>query len=239
MLDERAMENPRWNGHLAPAQYRGGARSDQGDEKGTHSRRVTITVPIHFYYDYVEPVSYLMNARLGRLLEGRSRPRVIFHPFELCPPPLPMLDPNEDRWKTRWELARAEMESLGEEMLLPRIIPWSRKAHELARHAEVEGRFPELHDLIFRAYHLHGKDIGRVDVLVELAGEAGLDRSRTKAVLDVDRYGSAVGGEAEEASRGGVRKIPAILGGEEKLEGCHAEEEVLYLLRRMSVNPEP
>jgi predicted DsbA family dithiol-disulfide isomerase len=63
---------------------------------------------------------------------------------------------------------------------------------------------------VFDAYFEGGRDIGRVDVLVEIASFAGLDRTETKAVLDVDRHEADVTAKRLEAQALGVTDVPAL-----------------------------
>jgi predicted DsbA family dithiol-disulfide isomerase len=171
-----------------------------------------------FFYDYVDPLSYLLEIRI-RALETELGPLVERHPFELRPPPAPLVLPEEPLWTQRWEAARAWAEEQGISLVAPELIPWSRKAHELALHAREKERFEEIHGAIFRAAHERGMDVGRIDVLVGVARDAGLDPTETKAVLDVDRHAAAVDGMRGEAERLGVRGVPTLLHEGELIEG--------------------
>lgn len=192
-----------------------------------------ISDPVEFYYDYVDPASYLVDrilARLGDRMDGGLVPR----PFELRRPPGAMVDADSEAWRSYEEEMEAAAEALDVELDPPGLVPWSRKAHELALHARSKGVFPEVHQALFRAYFVDGRDVGRVDVLVELAVKLGLERTETKAVLDVDRYLEALETERSRAERRGVRGVPTLLAGERKLEGFHPEDEILTFLRHAS-----
>ena len=47
----------------------------------------------------------------------------------------------------------------------------SRLAQELSKWAEEKGKGDEIHDAFFRAYFVDVKNIGKVDVLAEIADE--------------------------------------------------------------------
>jgi predicted DsbA family dithiol-disulfide isomerase len=93
------------------------------------------------------------------------------------------------------------------------------RPHELAQHARANGCFREIHDAIFRAYLEGGQDIGRVDILVELARKGGLEPMEAKAVLDVDRFRDEVEAKRAEGLGAGVTRPPTLLAGGESLEG--------------------
>src|SRR3712207_611057 len=61
--------------------------------------------------------------------------------------------------------------------------PNTRAAHMLVAHASGQGRGGAVVDALFRAYFEEGKDIGDEAVLLEVAGEAGLDREAAQAAL--------------------------------------------------------
>ena len=170
------------------------------------------------FYDYVEPASFLLELRLRSL----PKPKMgfpVLEPLELRPPPLPLLDPEEEYWRDHWSLMTAEGKRLGVDLSQPWIVPWSRKAHELGFHAREKNCFPEVHDALFRAYLQRGLDIGRVDVLVSLGSGEGLDPAETKAVLDVDRYCRRVEDAREKAESLGVTRVPTLCWRGRRLEG--------------------
>ena len=174
-----------------------------------------------FFFDYVDPLCWLWE----RILTAHetSSTTVMRHPFELRPPPSEMLDADGPFWMRRWAWVREAVPE-PERPPQPRIVPWTRKAHELALHADEKGMFRSVHESLFQAYIEEGQDIGRVDILVELAVRAGLDRSETKAVLDVDRHADRVEQLRVEAERRLVRGVPCLLAGSGRIEDVSPTE---------------
>jgi predicted DsbA family dithiol-disulfide isomerase len=70
-------------------------------------------------------------------------------------------------------------------------------AHELLHVAKARGRQLEVAEALFRAYFEEGRHVGRIDDLVELAAEAGLDAASTRATLESHEYLGAV--QADQA----------------------------------------
>jgi predicted DsbA family dithiol-disulfide isomerase len=169
------------------------------------------------YLDYLDPVSFLVETRVAAL-ESDREVGVERRPFEAVPPPSPLLSPTDTGWIDRWETAAAVARAEGLELVRPSLLPWTRKAHELALHAREEGRFEAVHQALFKAFHLDGRDLGRVDVLVEIAVETGLDRTATRVVLDVDRYLETLRSLRIDAERRGVRGVPTIVAGGDVVE---------------------
>ena len=101
----------------------------------------------------------------------------------------------------------------------PTIVPWTRKAQELCEFARERDCLHAVRRALFHAHFIDRIDIGRIDLLVEVSGRAGLDASETRAVLDVDRYTAAVLRNRNEALAQGVAEVPALVLSEGRLEG--------------------
>jgi predicted DsbA family dithiol-disulfide isomerase len=182
-----------------------------------------------FFYDYVDPLSWILERDIT-WLEAQGVEPVARHPLELRAPPARMLRTDDPFWVSRWEEVERRAGAHGRTFARPALVPWTRKAHELALHARARDRFGAVHGALFDAYLEQGKDIGRVDVLVALAAGLGLDATETKAVLDVDRYAAAVDGLRGEAERLGVRGVPTLLSAHGRLEEVPSREALRTLL---------
>jgi predicted DsbA family dithiol-disulfide isomerase len=174
------------------------------------------------HIDLVDPISYLLDLEL-EAVEEEMDVRVLRMGVEVNPPPHPLGTLDEAPWGPRWEEATRIAQRMGIALHRPRLVPWSRKAHELLEHArdKDEAMLPELRRAVMTAFFQDGLDIGRVDVLVELARERGLDRTETKAVLDVDRYGEEIARRRARSVEEGLRVVPTLAVGPHRLEGFH------------------
>lgn len=184
---------------------------------------------IRVFFDFIDPLSFLVEREVDALDE-RSRASVSWIPFELRPPPTPLTTVDDPTLAARWSEARAISEPRGIAFDPPRLVPWTRKAHELVLHADASGVAVRARRRIFEAYALEGCDIGRVDVLVDLAVELGLDRTETKAALDVDRYEAEVASMRASAGEEGVGDTPTFLSATKRLEGFHNRDMLGTLL---------
>ena len=168
------------------------------------------------FFDFIDPLSWLVERALLDL-EGSSGVRVGRIGLELRPPPSPLTRTSDPLWTDRWEEARRASPDVRLEP--PPLVPWSRKAHEL--HAFAAGRdlgAPVRREL-FRAYFERGRDIGRVDELVEIGAAAGLGRTETRAALDVDAHLEDVLEDRRRAEQLGIAVLPALLVGGKLVQG--------------------
>jgi len=182
-----------------------------------------------FFFDYVDPGSYVMDAQLARLLPREVA--VTRHPFELRPPPQPLLDSADPEWSRYQQTAASLAAELDVELAFPDFMPWTRKAHELRLHAAEKGLEQPMHEGLLKARFQDEADIGRIDVLVDLAVGVGLDLTETKAVLDVDRHMGTVVALRQQAAAGGVVRSPTLKIGPKSLEGPLRIDELEGLLR--------
>lgn len=186
-----------------------------------------------FYFDYVDPGSYLVHRQLGQLLPDGFEPTV--HPLEVRPLPQELIDAMDPDWNTYGMLVASLAREARIRMVHHEFIPWSRKAHELRLHAAEQGLELPMHAKIFSARFQEGADIGRIDVLVAAAEAVGLDASESKAVLDVDKHRERVKDLRREAAAAGVKRVPTLRSGDLSLEGPASIGEVRHFLEHAAL----
>ncbi len=81
-------------------------------------------------------------------------------------------------------------------------------AHRLTWLAAREGRQRAVVDGILRGYFTEGRDIGDLDTLAEIAGEAGLDREKAQAFLASNQGETEVRALIDSALARGVAGVP-------------------------------
>ena len=187
----------------------------------------TVTNPIDIWYDFVDPASVLLMLEIeAARRDGESWALdscIKWRALEMRPPPSPLVSLDDPEVSYLWESAIPLAQQIGVTLNPPRLVPWTRKAHELITHAEEE-RIEASHSLrlaVAQAYAIKGWDIGRVDVLVKIATEHGCDRTECKAVLDVDRYEAIVKSSTEKAKSASVTRPATIVKEGKRLEGFH------------------
>ncbi len=81
-------------------------------------------------------------------------------------------------------------------------------AHRLLHFAKVHGKQLELVERIFRAYFVEGGHVGRIDSLVALAAEVGLDAEAAREALESDAYLADVRADQAQATAYGIQGVP-------------------------------
>ena len=144
----------------------------------------------------------------------------------------PEMDP-----KTRqamWERIGAMGAAAGIEMKAPRILANSMQALQAGELAAEAGAGEAFEDRIFRAYFTEGLNIGKRDVLLELAGQIGLDRAALVEALDSGKYAMRIRNNAMSASQKGIGGVPTFLIGDWPLVGAQSEDVMRRVLQRAS-----
>ena len=81
-------------------------------------------------------------------------------------------------------------------------------AHELLHRARERGVQAELKERLLAAYFEQGRHVGRVEELVELGADVGLDADEIRASLADHRYVPAVKADVAQANAYGIRGVP-------------------------------
>lgn len=108
-------------------------------------------------------------------------------------------------------------------------------AHRLLHWAELGGRHLALKRALLRAYFTDGEDVASHDVLVRLAGEAGLDGDEARGILESGAYADDVRAQERLFQQRGIRSVPAtIVNGTHLIPGGQPPEVFERALREIA-----
>ena len=108
----------------------------------------------------------------------------------------------------------------------------SSYALEGAEFAREHGKFNAYHDLIFAAVFEHGKDIGNLPTLLDLAASLGLPEKELEQALKTGALTAKVKESETEATTFGVVGYPTFMLGEFPLVGIQPAETMRLLIQR-------
>lgn len=180
---------------------------------------------ITVYSDHVCPFCYLGRRSLEAYEDSREEPLEIeWHPFDLRSGkrgPDGEIDHSVDDGKDEayYEQARQNVERLQDEYGVEEMLNLDEVPDVDSLNAQVASHYvAETHpddwrafdDAVLEALWVEGRDIGDVDVLVDIADDAGLDGDEIRdAVADDDRR-SQLHDRFAEAQRRGVTGVPTF-----------------------------
>ncbi|KZD09777.1 DsbA family oxidoreductase [Oceanibaculum pacificum] len=111
-------------------------------------------------------------------------------------------------------------------------------AHRLIRLAYDKGAQDAMVEALFQAYFLNGRDIGDLDVLIDIAEEQDIDRDEAANFLESTEGAVDVEAECVTAGRIGVNGVPCfVLNGRYGLSGAQ-EPEALFPLFDLALQEE-
>jgi predicted DsbA family dithiol-disulfide isomerase len=180
-------------------------------------------IEVDFVADLACPWCFLGLVRLDRARQLRPDlpVRVHWRPFLLNPqmPPEGMDRAEYVRrkfggnageiYRRIEESGRADGVSFAFERM-PRT-PNTTRAHRLILFAEEKGAADAVTRVLFRALFQEGRDVGRPEVLADVAAEAGLDRDEAVEFLAGDRLAHDVAAAHQQAERIGIRGVPVFI----------------------------
>ncbi len=106
----------------------------------------------------------------------------------------------------------------------------SRLAQELAKWAETQDRGDAFHMAVFRAYFVDGRNIGKEEVLVNLAEKAGLSAEEARKVLKSRTFRQAVDQDWSLAHQMGITAVPTFVFNRQMLVGAQPYETLAQFI---------
>jgi predicted DsbA family dithiol-disulfide isomerase len=181
------------------------------------------TLNIEIYSDLICPWCYIGKRRMEaglKLLSQEFTPQIAWRPFQLNPD-MPVAGMNRKIYRTKkfgsWERSlamdaevAATGKSLGVDFNYDKVLmtPNTLAGHRLLWWAEQRNQQDPLAEALFRAYFTEGRDVGRHDVLAEIACETGFPETEARAFLDSDAGTKEVSEEATKGLRLGLEGVP-------------------------------
>ena len=168
---------------------------------------------IDVWSDYVCPFCYLQEPVVERIeREFAGQVQVRWRAYELRPDPEPTLDPAGEYLRDIWASAVYPMAAKrAMKLQLPPVQPRSRKAFEATEYARDRGKADPMRHAIFAAFFEHGRDIGEVDVLGELAQPLDIHPTGLRRALAANVYTDRVIRDENEAAELGLSGVPAMV----------------------------
>ncbi len=117
-------------------------------------------------------------------------------------------------------------------------LPYSRRTHtynsrlaqELGAWGETQPGGAAIHDALYRAYFVDGKNVGDIDVLLEVAEAVGLPADEARAVLEQRTFENVVDADWAKSRDYGVTGVPTFVAGGHGVVGAQPYEALAQLM---------
>jgi len=108
----------------------------------------------------------------------------------------------------------------------------SRLAQELGKWADTQPGGEAIHDALYRAYFVDGRNIGDVNELVEIAEAVGLPADEARAVLESRSFKEAIDVDWSRSRSYGITGVPTFVAGGYGVVGAQPYETLEHLVKR-------
>ena len=108
----------------------------------------------------------------------------------------------------------------------------SRLAQELGAWADTQPGGEAIHDALFRAYFVDGRNIGDPDVLVDIAAKVGLPAHAAREVIEQRTYKQVIDEHWAKSREYGVTGVPTFVIGTLGVVGAQPYEALEDLVKR-------
>jgi predicted DsbA family dithiol-disulfide isomerase len=202
-------------------------------------------VKIEIWSDVVCPWCYIGKRRLERALgefEHADEVEITWRSFQLNPDaPAGTAEPTLDYLARRFGPQGASMTSRVAELgrgegldlnFATALTVNTLDAHRVLHLATDLGQGGAVKERLLRAHFTEGADLSDPDTLARLAGQAGVDPDRARAVLASDEYADAVHADAAQCRALGANGVPFfVIDRRYGISGAQPAEAFLHGLR--------
>lgn len=185
-----------------------------------------MTVSVHLWADYVCPFCDITDELLDRVVDSMDDVEIVHHPHELRPHPTPTLRPEDEYLPSIWQRSVYPMaKTHGIDLRLPTISPqpYTELAFRGFHYANDQGLGHQYHRRLMSAFFRDNLDIGQEQVLVQLAGQVGLDENDFRQALSAPEFAERHRSALAESAAMDITVVPTIIIGERRINGVASE----------------
>ena len=110
-------------------------------------------------------------------------------------------------------------------------LPYGERSHTYnSRLADTQPGGEKLHDALYRAYFVDRRNVGDVDVLLDVVKAVGLPVDEAREVLETRSFKDAVDADWAKSHQYGVTGVPTFVAGGHGVVGAQPYEAIAHLL---------
>lgn len=195
------------------------------------------------YSDYICPFCYVGYHRLLRLRDSYDL-KINWCFLEIHPETSPQGEAIDslDYSSEQWQQMLANLERVAREENIPlgtiSFITNSRRALLLSEAAKQCSKetFYRIHEEIFSAYFVHGKNIGDINILKEIAFSCGINEDTIESACSNTAYQQRLLNNFSAARKHNIQSVPSFVFGDRILTGVVAESTFREAAKQLSTS---
>jgi predicted DsbA family dithiol-disulfide isomerase len=193
-------------------------------------------IELEVFSDYVCPWCYLGDNRVKKLKEEYNITAKVTH-FPLHPETpsegkslASLFGRSPEELKARHEQMQGLMDAEGLPYAQRSHTYNSRLAQEIGKWAETQPGGEAIHDRFFEAYFVERRNVGDVEVIIDVVKSIGLDEDEARAVITERRFKGAVDEDWARSRAIGVTGVPTFVSGGQGVVGAQPYEVLEQLM---------
>lgn len=185
------------------------------------------------YYDYICPFCYLGTKRILGLSKEFNL-TIDWKGIEIHPefPPQGKKRTKTLKSKSFAETIREMAKEDNIEIKLPGYATNSRLSLEASEFAKIKGKFLEFHIGVYEAYFLEGRNIGDIEIVLDIGEKAGLDKSELQECLSKRTMFDKIEENKKEAEDKLILGVPTFLFGDFPVHGNQSTQTMRHIIKR-------
>ncbi len=192
------------------------------------------------YSDNICPFCYIGAKRIEKLKKEFNL-EIEWRSFEIHPEtPADGLDFDKIFPASDFEAKKNQLEYFGSDVginMNNTRLSNSRLSLQVGEFAKSQGKFEVFQQEVFCVYFEEGKDIGRKDVLLEIAGKIGLNKAALITYLNSSEAEKSVKDSSRRAIDSGITGVPTFIIEDEAVVGAQPTDTLrMIILRHMETD---
>ncbi len=185
------------------------------------------------YYDYICPFCYLGTKRILGLSKEFNL-TIDWKGIEIHPefPPQGKKRTKTLKSKSFAETIREMAKEDNIEIKLPGYATNSRLSLEASEFAKIKGKFLEFHIGVYEAYFLEGRNIGDIEIVLDIGEKAGLHRSDLVECLNKRTMFDSIEANKKEAEDNIILGVPTFIFGNFPVHGNQSTQTMRHIIKR-------
>ena len=185
------------------------------------------------YYDYICPFCYLGTKRILGLSKEFNL-TIDWKGIEIHPefPPQGKKRTKTLKSKSFAETIREMAKEDNIEIKLPGYATNSRLSLEASEFAKIKGKFLEFHIGVYEAYFLEGRNIGDIEIVLDIGEKAGLHRSDLVECLNKRTSFDNIEANKKKAEDNIILGVPTFIFGNFPVHGNQSTQTMRHIIKR-------
>ncbi len=185
------------------------------------------------YYDYICPFCYLGTKRILGLSKEFNL-TIDWKGIEIHPefPPQGKKRTKTLKSKSFAETIREMAKEDNIEIKLPGYATNSRLSLEASEFAKIKGKFLEFHIGVYEAYFLEGRNIGDIEIVLDIGEKAGLHRSDLVECFNKRTMFDNIEANKKEAEDNIILGVPTFIFGNFPVHGNQSTQTMRHIINR-------